>query len=84
MTPPTSKVKQYWTLCYRLVRNNLSLWGDRKALLNRVFLHLSSYATLFNAYHDQQATGHSPYGWLPSLPGKLKNTEGISDDEDTV
>lgn len=82
--PFNSKVKQNWMLCYRLAGNNLPLWRDRKALLNRAFLYLSFYGTLFNAYHDQQATGHSPYGWLPSLPGELNNTEGISNDEDTV
>lgn len=49
--------------------------GHRKAQLNRAFLYLNFYATLFSAYHDRQATGHSPYGWLPSLPRELKNTE---------
>lgn len=71
-------------LHYRVAGNNLLLWGDRKAQLNKAFLYLIFYATLFNAYRDQQAPGHSPYGWLPSLPGELKNMEGISNDEDTV
>jgi len=83
-SPSKDQVKWYWMLCYRLIGNNLPLWGNRKAQLDTAFLYLSFYATLFNAYHDQQATGHSPYGWLPSLPGELKNSEGISNDEDTV
>lgn len=45
-TPSNAEAKQHWMLCYRLVGNNLPLWGDRTAQLNRAFLYLSFYATL--------------------------------------